>query len=216
MNLRALFSVVVASAMFLSSCGGGSSEPSESGASGSSGGIAGTYQNDALKLVLETAGDGFTGSVTLDGATYPVKASGSGTALTGSFESQGQQFDFSASLDGTKLSFETAGSKYALTKKVVKNPLAGGKNPLANSNPLAKGDSSAKSNPLAGGGESGGGKTANADRIDATDAAKKQADQTAAEARANSAPALTKNFKHPAGFFFQYPGEWQMKAAGQG
>jgi len=63
--------------------------------------LAGNYGNRELKLQLRDAGAGsYTGTLTLEGQSYPVTARGTAAQVQGEFTAAGNRFSFSAKADG--------------------------------------------------------------------------------------------------------------------
>ena len=96
-------------------------------------GFAGRFANDRLTVDLQPAGDGYSGMLTLDGKSFPAKATRNGDNLSGTFNSGGQAFSFTATLAGTQLTF-TSGKRTFTLARVSENgaaakPVAGNANP---------------------------------------------------------------------------------------
>ncbi|MCW8140782.1 MAG: hypothetical protein KIT58_17920 [Planctomycetota bacterium] len=84
---------------------------------------AGAWSDDQLKLVLEPAPAGFQGSLTTQGATYPVKGTAQGARLEGAFSVQGHDFAFTATQEGDALTLVSEGTTYRLRREQPRNPL---------------------------------------------------------------------------------------------
>ncbi|MCO5168110.1 MAG: hypothetical protein M9894_17335 [Planctomycetes bacterium] len=84
---------------------------------------AGAWSDDQLRLVVEPAAAGFEGSLTVQGATYPVKGKADGPRLQGAFSVQGHDFAFTAALEGDALTLVSEGTTYRLRREQPRNPL---------------------------------------------------------------------------------------------
>lgn len=107
---------------------------------------SGTYAGEGLTVVLKRDGDSYTGTVSLNGKTYPLEADfDEDEGLTGTFEVGDDDFDFNAVLKGGTLTFTTGGTVY----KLAAPPAAKPANPLDKkpANPL---DSRPAAQPAAG------------------------------------------------------------------
>ncbi len=95
---------------------------------------AATWADGQVKLVLApAAGDAgaFQGTITVQGATYPVKGRSGAPKLVGTFAVQGHDFPFTATLQGEVLTLVSEGTTYTLRKERPAQPT----NPLGNPGP---------------------------------------------------------------------------------
>lgn len=84
---------------------------------------AATWSDGEVKLVLEpAAGGAFQGTITVQGATYPVKGQAGAPKLDGTFSVQGHDFPFTATLDGDVLTLVSEGTTYTLRKERPAQP----------------------------------------------------------------------------------------------
>ncbi|MBX3402058.1 MAG: hypothetical protein KF699_01470 [Phycisphaeraceae bacterium] len=112
---------------------------------------SGTYTGEGLTVVLKRgAGDTYTGTVSLNGRTYPLDADfDEDDGLTGTFEVGDDEFDFTAVLKGGTLTFTTGGTVYKLAAPASAQPA----NPLAKkppANPLDKNPDAKPALPVEG------------------------------------------------------------------
>lgn len=96
-------------------------------------GYVGTFKGDGLVLTLRAAGDGYEGSVVVEGQTLPVKAKKAGNGIQGTFTVAGESFAFTALLEGDTLVVESDGDTYRLTKEKSTEPTG-----TPSNNPLKK------------------------------------------------------------------------------
>lgn len=112
---------------------------------------AGEYEGDQVRLTLQAARDGYTGTILYDGQSMPLTARESAAGLAGRFTADGEAFAFQIRRDGSTLVLATQGTIYRLepvrTSKKG-NPLARGPQPGANPPGAAE--------PLNTGGAAGG------------------------------------------------------------
>jgi hypothetical protein len=89
--------------------------------------LEGTYADGALTLVLTGKPGAYSGSLTLQGNTFPVTATSQGSAVRGTFSANGQNFPFTAQWNGTELLLESAGNNFRLRRETpaARNPLDG-------------------------------------------------------------------------------------------
>lgn len=77
--------------------------------------FAGTFAGDGVTLTLERGGDGYVGSLTYRGQTYPVTArESSSDALTGAFVSGADSFAFELVRSGDQLTLTTGSTRFTL------------------------------------------------------------------------------------------------------
>lgn len=77
--------------------------------------FAGTFAGDGLTLTLERGGDGYVGSLTYQGQTYPVTARDAGAdALAGEFVSGADAFAFDLVREGDRLTLTTGSTRFTL------------------------------------------------------------------------------------------------------
>jgi hypothetical protein len=77
--------------------------------------FAGTFTGDGVTLTLERGGDGYVGSLTYQGQTYPVTArESSSDALTGTFVSGADSFAFELARSGDQLTLTTGSTRFTL------------------------------------------------------------------------------------------------------
>ncbi len=96
----------------------------------------GTFTDGNLTFVLQGGANSYSGTLTLNGQNYPVKAVVQGSTLTGAFASGGNNFEFTASLNTDTLNLTTGSTNYTLKRQ--------GSSPLPSStptNPLLPGSS---------------------------------------------------------------------------
>jgi len=93
---------------------------------------AGTFRDASLTVVLRASGAGYTGTIQMAGATYPLSARAAADGgIAGRFTSAGGQFDFTATVAGDTLTFATGRTKYELARvATARPPRGGGVNPL--------------------------------------------------------------------------------------
>jgi hypothetical protein len=128
-----------------STAGGGAVPPAAgraanplAGGTGGADPVVGTYEGEGVRLQLQPGQGGYTGSITVQGQSYPLTAMGSGGQVRGTFNAGGQQYEFQAQLQGSQLTLASGGTTYRLSKAGgAANPLAGG----ARSQPAATGAS---------------------------------------------------------------------------
>ncbi len=102
---------------------------------------AGTYTGEGLTVVLKRSGEVYTGTVSLNGKTYPLDADfDEDEGLTGSFEVGDDDFEFEAVYENGVMKFRTGGTEYVLRGEgaarqpenpLAKKPGAGPENPAA-------------------------------------------------------------------------------------
>lgn len=100
----------------------------------------GVYRDGGIKVQLQSAGSGYTGTFHLDGKALPCSAKVKGQRLEGTFQCDGIDFGFTGALQAGTLILESDGATYRLQKEVA-NPLArAGRTSPENrdSNPLTK------------------------------------------------------------------------------
>ncbi len=91
---------------------------------------AGTYSGDGLTLVLTRSDNGYGGTVSLNGSTYPLRGAFDPVkGLAGTFTADGADFPWTAAPDGDHLLFTTGATTYRLAapappKPAPVNPLA--------------------------------------------------------------------------------------------
>ncbi|MBZ2185055.1 MAG: hypothetical protein K7J46_10105 [Bryobacter sp.] len=74
----------------------------------------GTYSQSQVKLQLEA---NLTGTLTVEGRTYPVTARASGAMLKGDFSAEGHSFGFTAMLVGDELILSSGEATYTLRRQ---------------------------------------------------------------------------------------------------
>ncbi len=79
--------------------------------------FVGVFVGDRVRLELAAAGDGLTGTLAVDGVTYPARAQVVGDRLDGIFEVAGTAFPFTADQDGGELSLASEGMSFALRRE---------------------------------------------------------------------------------------------------
>jgi hypothetical protein len=76
------------------------------------------YTNKELKLELRDAGAGaYSGTLTLEGQTYPVTARGTAADLKGEFAVGANRFPFTARWDGTRMTLNSGGVDHVLNRE---------------------------------------------------------------------------------------------------
>lgn len=125
----------------------------------------GTFSGEGLTLVLKRQDDTYTGTVSLDGKTYPLSGQYERTkGLQATFSVDGTSYPCSVVFEGTVMKFLTGGAVYTLpvpastpTNPLAKKPSAA---PAAPPNPLASKPEAAKpsdpAKPAAAGAAAGG------------------------------------------------------------
>jgi hypothetical protein len=82
--------------------------------------LAGRYSNRELKLELRETGAGaYTGTLVLEGQSYPLSAQGTAAQLKGEFSAGGTRFPFAARVDGTRMTLNSAGVDHVLNREAV-------------------------------------------------------------------------------------------------
>jgi len=105
--------------------GGGNPLGGGGGAAPAPASMAGTYQDDQIKLDLTEMAGQYGGTITMGDQRFPVTGAMQNGALVGRFESGGQSFDFTARVSGDAMQFVTGNTTYNLKKATAKkNPLA--------------------------------------------------------------------------------------------
>lgn len=79
--------------------------------------FAGRFTGDGLQLVLRENDAGAEGEVVIEGKSHPVKATISGTTMSGQYLYDGQWIAFQGHLDGTVLAITSDGESYRLTRQ---------------------------------------------------------------------------------------------------
>lgn len=80
--------------------------------------LAGTFGDGRVVLTLRAIGGGqYTGAIELDGARYPLVASGSPERVEGTFESGGSAFPFVATLTGDTVTLTSGGNAFTLRRQ---------------------------------------------------------------------------------------------------
>ena len=74
----------------------------------------GTYSQSEVKLQLEA---NLTGTLTVEGRTYPVTARASGAMLKGDFSAEGHSFGFTAMFVGDELILSSGEATYTLRRQ---------------------------------------------------------------------------------------------------
>ena len=90
---------------------------------------AGTFADQKVKAEFSPSSDGFSGTITVGGASHPARGtiSSDGRRLTGSFTVGQRSFDLTAVLEGqSTLLLTSGGSTYRLLRQEEANPLSGG------------------------------------------------------------------------------------------
>ena len=82
----------------------------------------GTFTDGSLIFVLQGGANNYSGTLTLNGQSYPVKAVVQGNTLNGTFASGGNNFEFTASLSTDTLNLTTGSTSYTLERQ-DSNPL---------------------------------------------------------------------------------------------
>ncbi len=76
------------------------------------------YSNKDLKLELREAGAGaYSGTITLEGQSYPVTARGTAVELKGEFVVGVNRFPFTARVDGMRMTLNSGGVDHVLNRK---------------------------------------------------------------------------------------------------
>ncbi|CAN5439214.1 hypothetical protein BH09PLA1_BH09PLA1_19450 [soil metagenome] len=88
-----------------------------------------TFRDQNLTLAFTNSGNvpAITGTITMQGTTYPVKVKQwDGKTLAGAFTADGTDFDFTGTMQGDTLVFKTGDTEYQLkaAQPAKKNPLA--------------------------------------------------------------------------------------------
>ncbi|MGL4611240.1 MAG: DUF6683 family protein [Trueperaceae bacterium] len=79
--------------------------------------FVGNFSGDNITLTLQGTNSSYTGELTFNGQPFPVKATATGTDLTGTFTSGGNTFNFTATLQNKTLSLTSDGSTFNLVKE---------------------------------------------------------------------------------------------------
>jgi hypothetical protein len=87
---------------------------------------SGRWSDDRLTAQLERRAEGWAGTLTLGGQTFPLGATGVEARLDGTFEAGGARYAFTLTRDGEGATLTTDGAAYRLKRQGPKNPLAGG------------------------------------------------------------------------------------------
>ena len=86
--------------------------------------LAGTYTDGVFTLVLTGKPGAYSGSLTLQGNTFPVTAAGQGSALRGTFSANGRDLPFTAQWNGSELLLDSAGNRFSLRRETPPAPSA--------------------------------------------------------------------------------------------
>ena len=159
----------------------------------------GTYSGETLSVEIELDGDSYEGVIIMGENRFPLSAAVQNDTLRGTFPSGGNAFPFTATLAGATLTLVSGGATYVLAKKLPANPLAAPANPLSSPSPLTAGK---PETPPTGGGAQ-------------PDNASLQEAMVRAERETQAVPALSQTYKHPLGFFFNYPESWKLNPASE-
>jgi hypothetical protein len=89
-----------------------------------------TGENIALRLSYDAARSEYAGNLTFQGQAYACSATEANGQLSGKFTAAGDSYSFAATRAGDKLTLVSDGTRYQLTAKGPRNPLA---NPSARS-----------------------------------------------------------------------------------
>ncbi len=82
------------------------------------------YSNKDLKLELREAGAGvYSGTMTLEGQSYPVTARGTAAELKGEFVVGGNRFAFTARVDGKRMTLTSGGVDHVLNRENGSGPV---------------------------------------------------------------------------------------------
>ena len=84
--------------------------------------FAGIFSNDKLAVQLSESGDGYAGTISMNGRQFPAKATADGQQLSGVFTASGNQFDFTATLAHDQMTLVSGKNTYTLTR-AAENPL---------------------------------------------------------------------------------------------
>jgi hypothetical protein len=86
----------------------------------------GLFQSEEMQVTIQAAGVGYSGSIVLDGESYPLTARADGNRLTGTFQARGRVFRFTAELDGNALRLVSDGQEYNLYRRARGGSFFGG------------------------------------------------------------------------------------------
>jgi hypothetical protein len=76
----------------------------------------GQFAGSGIAMSIASAAGGYSGTLQVNGQSYPITASRTGDHLAGSFASTGSTFAFEARLQGEGLSLTSAGQTYVLSR----------------------------------------------------------------------------------------------------
>jgi hypothetical protein len=106
---------------------GGGGVPGASPLARAGGPFTGSFSGDGITVAFSGATGSYRGTLTFQGASYPIQGEAQGDRLEGTFTADGQSYPFAAVLEGTGIVLESGGQRYAL-QRVGGSPPA---NPLA-------------------------------------------------------------------------------------
>jgi len=104
--------------------------------------FSGTFKGDQIIITIIGGGAEYTGNIEMGGKKYPLNGIAQDKILQGTFKANGGVFKFTATLSGSILRFETDGTTYLCQQQgtegqaSTRNPLAQGKEPPRQDNPL--------------------------------------------------------------------------------
>src|SRR5215471_14122132 len=79
--------------------------------------FAGVFQGDSVALELKGAGGKYSGTLTVQGQSFPATATASGTTATGAFTVDGRSYSFTFTAYGNGYKLASEGSEYLLTRR---------------------------------------------------------------------------------------------------
>jgi hypothetical protein len=84
--------------------------------------FAGVFQGDSIALELKGASGKYTGTLTVQGASFPATLSASGASASGTFLAGGHPYAFTLAPYGNGYKLASEGVEYLLTRKVATQP----------------------------------------------------------------------------------------------
>jgi hypothetical protein len=78
--------------------------------------FSGRFIGDNFVAEFQRGNNGYIGTLTLDGQSYPASATANGNTLTGKFTANGSEFSFTVMVDGDRIAFSSGNSTRMLSR----------------------------------------------------------------------------------------------------